>query len=470
MSNENSADRIRRGRIRRTAPLAALSARTAGEAVVVGLRNKFTGADSGEFHARTAERYAELLGNSKGALMKAGQMLSFVSLGPAIPSEFQRSYQAALARLRDAAPPMAPELARTVLESELGRSVASVFAEFDFQPLAAASIGQVHAARLHDGREVAVKVQYPGVADAIDADLKNTDLLFTFLALIVGISPRGLKIDLRAAAAELRARIVEELDYRLEASNQSDFARVYRGHPFIHVPDVIPELSTGRVLTQELVCGKSWAQALEAERQLRDRWGEAIYRFHYESFERGFCNSDTHPGNFIFHDDGTVSCLDFGAVKRFQGEQVEALLVLVAATIRGDVEATWRSSVEGGFLDSTAPITKEELFEYWRVPYEMYWQEQPFTVDAQYMNRHIEYRYNPNGPAAKAFRNFAMPAEFTIMFRADIGAQSLLAGLRATNDWRSIAEEYFEGKEPQTELGRLNRAFFDQPQPAASHA
>src|ERR1700689_728470 len=162
MPDEHPADRIRRGRIRRTAPLAALSARTAGEAVVVGLRKKLTGADGSEFHARTAERYAELLGNSKGALMKAGQMLSFVSLGPAIPSEFQVSYQAALSRLRDAAPPMAPELARTVLESELERTAESVFAEFQWQPLAAASLGQVHAARLHDGREVAVKVQYPG--------------------------------------------------------------------------------------------------------------------------------------------------------------------------------------------------------------------------------------------------------------------------------------------------------------------
>ena len=150
---------------------------------MVGLRSKLTGADSTEFHVRTAERYAELLGHSKGALMKAGQMLSFVSASPAVPAEFQPIYQEALARLRDDAPPMAGELARVVLERELGRRTESAFAEFDWTPLAAASIGQVHAARLHDGREVAVKIQYPGVADAIGADLKNTELLATFLEL-----------------------------------------------------------------------------------------------------------------------------------------------------------------------------------------------------------------------------------------------------------------------------------------------
>jgi cytochrome P450 len=148
-------DGIGRGRLRRTAPLAALTARTAGEAVVVGLRGKLTGADSTEFHVRTAERYTELLGRSKGALMKAGQMLSFVSLGPVVGEEFQSTYQAALTRLRNDAPPMAPELAREALERELGRRTERTFAEFDWEPLAAASIGQVHAARLHDGRAVA---------------------------------------------------------------------------------------------------------------------------------------------------------------------------------------------------------------------------------------------------------------------------------------------------------------------------
>ena len=245
------SDGIGRGRLRRAAPLAALSARTAGEAALVGLRSKLTGADSTEFHVRTAESYTELLGRSKGALMKAGQMLSFVSAGPAVPLEFQSTYQVALARLREDAPPMAGELAQTVLERELGRRALSAFAEFDWEPLAAASIGQVHAASLKDGRAVAVKLQYPGVADAIRADLKNTQLLVTFLTLLGGLYTHRLNADVRDAARDMSARIVEELDYRLEAANQAGFAAHYRGHPFIHVPEVIGELSTDRVLTQE---------------------------------------------------------------------------------------------------------------------------------------------------------------------------------------------------------------------------
>src|SRR5579872_5776414 len=243
----SKGDGIGRGRVRRTAPLAALTARTAGEAVVAGLRSKLTGADTAEFHIRTAERYTELLGRSKGALMKAGQMLSFVSASPAVPPELQSIYQAALTRLRDDAPPMAPELSRAVLERELGRPTESAFAEFDWEPLAAASIGQVHSARLNDGRDVAVKIQYPGVADAICADVKNTELLATFLSLVVGgLSPLKMSLDLRGTARELSVRIAEELDYRLEAANQAEFAEHYRGHPFIHVPQVVTELCTGR--------------------------------------------------------------------------------------------------------------------------------------------------------------------------------------------------------------------------------
>ena len=195
-------DGISRGRLRRTAPLAALSARTAGEAVVVGLRGKLTGADSTEFHVRTAERYAELLGHSKGALMKAGQMLSFISAGPAVPQEFRSIYREALTRLRNEVPPMAPGLARAVLEHQLGQRAERAFARFEWEPIATASIGQVHAARLHDGRAVAVKIQYPGVADAIRADLRNNELLATFIGLFLAyLRARELRPSRRGARA-----------------------------------------------------------------------------------------------------------------------------------------------------------------------------------------------------------------------------------------------------------------------------
>jgi predicted unusual protein kinase regulating ubiquinone biosynthesis (AarF/ABC1/UbiB family) len=456
-----SGDGIGGGRWRRTAPLAALSARTMGEAAVVGLRGRLTGADNTEFHVRTAERYVELLGRSKGALMKAGQMLSFVSGAPAVPSEFQPIYKAALARLHDDAPPMAPELARVVLEHELGRQAESAFAEFDWSPLAAASIGQVHRARLHNGRAVAVKIQYPGVAEAIGADLKNSELLSTFLGLIFGLYSRKASFDLRGAAREMSARITEELDYRLEAANQAEFAEIYRGHPFIHIPEVIGELSTKRVLTQELVQGKPWSDALTARQDLRDSWGEAIYRFVYATNLR-FClfNADPHPGNYLFHDDGSVSVLDFGCVKRLQREQVDAMVRIGRACMREDVQGTWQACVEGGFCRATDPVTPEEIYEFWRGSWELWWAEQPFTVTPECAARWIEHKYSPTGPSANSVRHFTASPEYTTMGRIELSAASLIAELRATNYWGSMAAEFFEGTAPFTALGKLDHAFF----------
>lgn len=464
-------DGIGRGRLRRTAPLVGLTARTAGEAVIVGLRSKLTGTDSSEFHARTAERYAEVLGRSKGALMKAGQMLSFTSFGPAIGNDLQSTYQAALTRLRNDAPPMAPELAREVLEGELEQSTESAFAQFDWEPLAAASIGQVHSARLHDGRPVAVKIQYPGVAAAIHADLKNSELLATFLGLLSGLSPRKLSFDIQGAAQEIGERIAEELDYRLEAVNQARFAELYRGHPFIHVPDVIGELSAERVLTQELVQGEPWSEAIAADQELRNAWAEAIHRFTYGSYHyfRIF-NADPHPGNYAFHGDGSVSFFDFGCVKQFDRGQVESLNLLMRECLRGDVGATWRAGVEGGFIAPSASLTPEEAFAYWREPIEMYWGEQPFTITPEHVAKMIERRYSPTGPSANAFRHLAAPVAYTIMSRIDVGVMSMLSELRATSDWKSIGAEYFEGANPTTAMGKLDRAYRDERQEVSSHA
>jgi len=454
-------DGIGHGRLRRAAPLVALSARTAGEALALGLRGKLADADGTEFHARTAERYAELLGRSKGALMKAGQMLSFVPAGPLIPAELQAIYQTALARLRADAPPMAPALARETLELELGQPAESAYAQFDWTPLAAASVGQVHAAQLHDGRAVAVKIQYPGVAAAIDADLRNHELLATFLDLVSGLSPMRMTFDVRGAAREIGARIAEELDYRLEAASQAQFAEIYRGHPFIHVPEVIGELCTGRVLTQELVRGKPWDEALTARQDLRDRWAEAIHRFGYGSYDR-FClfNADPHPGNYMFHDDGSVSFLDFGCVKRLERDQVETMDSILRACWRDDALGTWRASVEAGFWRSSDPVTPDEVFAYWRDDWAMLWADERFTVTPEYVTRWIARRFSPSGPSANAVRHASVPPELTLIGRMEIGIASLIAQLYASNHWGRMAAERFGRVAPFTAMGKLDHAFF----------
>lgn len=465
-------DDIARGRLRRTAPLVALSARTAGEAVVVGLRSKLTGADSTEFHIRTAERYAELLGHSRGALMKAGQMLSFLSTDPVVPDEFQSIYQTVLTRLYDEAPPMTPELARAVLERELARRTESVFAEFDWEPLAAASIGQVHRARLHDGREVAVKIQYPGVAEAIRADLKNTQLLVTFMTLLTSVYTRRLNADVRVAARDMSARILEELDYRLEGASQTEFAERYREHPFIHVPETIDELCTARVLTQELCLGRSWSEALCAEQELRNRWAEAIWRFVYGSHGRlGMINADPHPGNYLFHDDGSVSFLDFGCIQRFSRDRAEMVIAIVSACLRGDVLGTWRACVEAGYWRSLDPVSPEEVFSWWHEPFRYLWGDQPFAFTPEYAKSWIEHRFSPTGPSANALRYLTMQDDCLAWTRIEVAVTSVMAQLHATNDWAAIHAEY-HGATPITSMGKLDRAYFEEreEQKMVSHA
>jgi predicted unusual protein kinase regulating ubiquinone biosynthesis (AarF/ABC1/UbiB family) len=464
-------DGIGQGRLRRAAPFAGVAARGAGEALLARLRGRQTEAERTEFHERSAERYAELLGHSKGALMKAGQMLSFAALSPAVPAELLSIYQAALAGLCDDAPPMAPKLARQVLECELGQPTEKAFSRFDWKPLAAASIGQVHAAQLHDGREVAVKIQYPGAADAIYADLKNTELLATFLSLTVGgISPRRFSFDLRGAAREISVRILEELDYRLEAANQAEFAEFYRGHPFIRIPEVVGELCTGRVLTQQLVRGLSWNQALAAGQELRDHWAEAIYRFVYGTYERIYMfNADPHPGNYLFHDDGSVSFLDYGCVKRFRREQVEMMDAIVGACLRNDVLGTWRACVEAGFFKSTDPVTPEEVFAFWREDWATLWAQRRFTITPEYAARRIKRRCSPHGPSANALRYTTMSPEYTAMGRIEIGVMSVMGELRAGAHWGSISAEHFESARPLTEMGKRDHAFFEERQ-LAGHA
>lgn len=464
-------DGIAGGRVRRAAPVAGLVARTAGESVVAALRRRATGIEDPERHVRSAERYAELLGRSRGALMKAGQALSFISMGPAVSPEMQSSYQAALGRLRADAPPMAPELARATLEQELGRPANEVFSALEWEPLAAASIGQVHAGRLHDGREVAVKIQYPGVAGAIAADLQTSELLATFLGLLSGLSPRRVRLDLREMAREIGEQICAELDYRREATNQAEFAALYRGHPFIRIPAVLEELSTGRVLSQELVHGLRWEEALTAPQELRDRWAEVIHRFSYGSVDRfRIFNADPHPGNYLFHEDGTMSFLDFGCVVRLAPRTAELVVALVQSVLREDINAFWETVLEAGMWRRADPVTPQEAFAYWREPYELFFAQQPFTLTPPYMADVVERRHSPTGPSGNAMRHISSPPDFAMMGRMDLGVLSLLAELRATGLWRAAADEFFEQAPPVSELGKLEAPWIAAHPTAIKHA
>src|SRR3954454_765928 len=379
---------IPQGRVRRTAPLAALSVRAAGGGVVDILRRRLKGerGASLEFHVRNAERYADTLSRSKGVLMKVGQIVSFVDSGAVLEGQYGEVYRAAFASLQADAEPMEPVLVAAVIESELGRPPEELFAEFSRAPIAAASIGQVHAGRLHDGTEVAVKVQYPGVAEAIRDDLANTELMFTFLKIAKGVVPQLKNIDVRAVADEVVERIGEELDYGTELANQMEFADHYRGHPFARVPEVFPELSSDRVLTMEMVHGRRWTEIDDADKHLRDRWGEVVAPFFFGSMSRfGMFNANPHPGNYLFHDDGTVTFLDFGCVKRLSPADQRGFWAMPAAIIDNDAERLLAVSIEHGFARAESPPPADKLLAWHRQNFAALHQPQPFTFTPEFV-------------------------------------------------------------------------------------
>lgn len=467
MASRGEGDGIPIGRLRRAAPVAGLAARGIGEAVIAGLRRGRT-ADPEEY-SRRAERYVELLGHSKGALMKMGQILSFVPFGSAVPPENRAVYQAAMSRLQTDAPPMAPELAADVISRELGASPEELFDEFSTEPMAAASIGQVHAARLHDGRAVAVKVQYPGVSEAIRADLRNTELVAVFLQLLRSVVPGLTRADPRQVAAEVSERISEELDYRIEATNQQLFADAYRAHPFIFVPAVISELSTGRVLTQELAEGIGWAEAVRADAELRNSWAEAIHRFAFGSLRRlGVFNADPHPGNYFFRPDGSVAFVDFGCVKHFEADQVLQSQRVVRAIVNHDAGALWHEFIESGLFDSTCGPTPEEALDWYSKSFYFVLEPQPFTLTPELVVNAIEQVYSPTGPSRRIVRQMSPARDYIFISRVDMGLMSVLAELQATNHWLSIQQEMDEGAPPFTEMGKAEAAFFASCDPASA--
>lgn len=455
-----SKDRVEGRRVARVAPLVGLAGRTAGEAVAASLRKRRHGEDLTDFHARQAERYAERLGRSRGVLMKAGQMMSFVALDPAVETPYRGIYQEAFARLQDGAPPMPPGLVEETVTAELGRPPAALFAAFEPRPLAAASIGQVHAARLHDGRRVAVKVQYPGVEEAIRADLANTELLATFFQLVFTVMPGLSRMDVRDIAREVADRIGEEVDYRAEAANQQEFAELYRGHPFLRVPEVLPELSTRRVLTMELCDGIRYAKALTAEQSLRDRWGEAIYRFFSANLVlHGLFNADPHPGNYLFHPDGAVTFVDFGCVKRFTREQVTHMDELVHATVARDAQRVLSAAFAASFVDPTDPPSAEALLAMMVDSRRDLLSPEPYTYTPESSAEALRAMLSPRGPHGAVVRKLSGGSDYIFISRVDSGMTAVLGGLRATGPWWAIREEYSSGAPPATPYGELDLAY-----------
>jgi len=449
------------GRIRRTAQVGSVvgsqGARYAGTRARNLTRDPEEAAQALEQrHLEVAEQMVETLGRMKGAAMKIGQLASFIDT-EFLPPEYRDLYQDKLATLRSTAPPMPWKKVRGVLDEEWEEPVEELFEDFEHDAAAAASIGQVHRAVLPDGRQVAVKVQYPGVASAIAADMQNAGLI---LRLAKAFAP-GL--DAKAAAAELKERVMEELDYELEAQNQRAFARGYRGHPFIHVPDVVTRLSTERVLVSEWVDGSGFDEVRELPQAERDRFGEIVFRFCFGSiYHLQHFNADAHPGNYLLLPNGRVAFLDFGMTKHLDQDQIELEIAALQAIFDDDPEELRVALHDLGFLNDPRKVDAELLMEHVRAVGGWYMEDREVTIDSARVMEAIAAVSDPRSSFYRVMRRENLPANELMGRRMESGVLAVLGQLQATRNWYRIGREWWFGEPPATELGELERAWADR--------
>ncbi|MDX6722984.1 MAG: hypothetical protein QOD73_1388 [Solirubrobacteraceae bacterium] len=402
----------------------------------------------------TAEQIVAALGTMKGAAMKLGQVMSFLDVG-LVPPEYREQFQAKLAELRDAAPKVSFKDMKKVIEQSYGEKLENVFETFDPVPIAAASIGQVYRARLDDGRDVAVKVQYPGVGAAVRADMQNLGMI---LRLMKSAAP-GL--DPKAMGEEIRSRIDEELDYELEAQNQRTLARIFRGHPFIVIPDVVTSLSHERVIVSEFVSGRGFEEMKQLPDAERDRIAEIVFRFYFGCMYRHHqFSGDPHPGNCMLLDDGRMAFLDFGLFKRIPASVAEFELQTQRLGIerKGDelIDLLHRGGFIGdpSFYDADGILEQFDDFTWW------YTRDDEVQLEPEIATEVIIQMSDPRSRYFGKMRHETLPPDHLFGRRLEMLTLAVMSQLRASNNWHRVAREWIFGDAPVTELGALEAEFY----------
>jgi predicted unusual protein kinase regulating ubiquinone biosynthesis (AarF/ABC1/UbiB family) len=309
---------------------------------------------------------------------------------------------------------------------------------------------------MKDGRKVAVKIQYPGMAKALAADMSNAKLI---LRLAKALAP-GL--DAKEVAEELKERVLEELDYEIEAANQRTFARAYRGHPFIVVPDVITRLSTERVLVSEWIDGLGFEDVKQLPQDEKDRFGEIVFRFCFGSiYHLQHFNADSHPGNYLLMDDGKVGFLDFGMTKRLQTEQIELEIAAVQAAIDNDPQAVREALADIGYIKRPERIDAEKLMRHVKAVGGWYLEDREITVDSHTVMTAMEAMTDPRSEFYDLVRQQSLPADELMGQRMQTGVLAVLGQLGATRNWMRIGMEWWLADDPATELGVAEWDYFE---------
>lgn len=454
MADQKPKDKPPTSKLGRLAKLAGLAPRTIPFAIEGARRvlgGKRTEEEEAEAHERmgaelkkTSEAMLKVLGEMKGLPLKFGQMASYID-GIAPPGHEER-FQAELKKLLDKAPPLSPKAAIEMVTGELGAHPEEVFAVWEHEPFAAASIGQVHRATTKDGARVAVKVQYPGMDKAIENDLKSVGLLDSL------ISPISKKLHVRQTLDELREVFLSELDYAREAENADLFRRI-NDEPDIVVPEVHHSLSTRRVLTLELVGGRSYAEFIkEATQEERNRAGKAIWRFTFRSMLKyGILYADPHPGNYRFLEDGRVAFLDFGCVKRLPPDLVEGMKRYMRAAMDSDWVEFDRACVEVlGYdpNDESWDLYRSYTMELMMPLCAPTWKCSPEIAreTVQYLSRGIRSLALKEGKNIPQIPHVPkMPQDFTFVNRLQWGLASVMGGLGTEASFREMSEPWIRG-------------------------
>lgn len=423
-------------------------------ALLAGTKIANTFRDTDAAHDATSRRQLQamnrivrVLGSMRGASMKLGQMLSVLEFD-FLPQPERERFQATITGLCDQAPRVSLETLRSMIEGELG-PIATTFAQFDPQPCAAASIGQVFRAVLPSGERVAVKVQYPKIANAVRADMKN-------LRMLSGIGRQILPdLDLNAIIDEVQERVTEELDYAQEARNQELLAERFDGHPFIHIPRTFPNLCTGKVLVTEWVDGQTMNELRQAPEDMRDRAGEIIFRFYTGNIYRyRQFSGDPNPGNCLYRADGTVSFLDFGHFKVMEQAAADFEIACLRAIAESRSDDLHALMVAAGILTSPELITPNELLAIMHPLVAWYLTPGENRLSGTSATATLMSTVDPGSGYFDVLRHQSLPKEHLLSRRAEAFIYALLGYIGAQADWNLIVREWLYSDAPMTELGR----------------
>ncbi len=428
-----------RGSVSRTARLASLPLGAAGRATL-GIGKRLSGRDAdavnAELQQRTAEQLFAVLGQLKGGAMKLGQTLSVFEA--AVPEEVAAPYRDALVKLQAEAPPMPVRTVHAVLAQQLGGRWRERFRDFDDDPAAAASIGQVHRATWRDGRDVAVKIQYPGAATALMADLNQ---LARFARLFAALFPG---MDVKPLITELKARVVEELDYGMEADAQRTFAAAYADDPQIVVPRVVA--SAPKVIVSEWLEGTPLSKVIASgSREERDRAGHMLAVLHFSGPQRaGLLHADPHPGNFRLTPDGRFGVIDFGATARLPDGHPEPIGRLVRWALEGRADDVLADLRTEGFIRPGIEVDAQGVLDY-LLPLLEPIRQPRFHFTRAWMQEQAARIADPRTEANRLGRMLNLPPAYLLIHRVTIGSIGVLCQLDAADDYRGVVEEWLPG-------------------------